>query len=99
MAGEPVRLGMVRLTDAAPLVYAHAHGLFERQGIRVRLEVEPSWANVADKLAWGLLDGAVMLPPLAIGHAARPARQADQPLHPRRHQPQWQRHHPRHTPG
>lgn len=66
MAADPVRLGMVRLTDAAPLVYAFARGLFERAGVDVRLAVEPSWANVADKLAWGLLDGAVMLSPLAI---------------------------------
>jgi ABC-type nitrate/sulfonate/bicarbonate transport system substrate-binding protein len=61
-----VRLGMVRLTDAAPIVLAQAHGLFAAEGLDVTIQVEPSWANVADKLAWGLLDGAVMLPPLAI---------------------------------
>ncbi len=66
MAGERVRLGMVRLADAAPLVLAQATGLFGNEGLEVELLVEPSWANVADKLAWGLLDGAVMLPPLAI---------------------------------
>jgi NitT/TauT family transport system ATP-binding protein/nitrate/nitrite transport system substrate-binding protein len=60
---------MVRLTDAAPLVYAYAHGLFAAEGVQVRLHVEPSWANVADKLAWGVLDGAIMLPPLAIAMA------------------------------
>ncbi|GAC1338141.1 MAG: CmpA/NrtA family ABC transporter substrate-binding protein [Acetobacteraceae bacterium] len=61
-----MRLGMVRLTDAAPLVYAQVHGLFAARGIEVQILVEASWANVSDKLAWGLLDGAVMLPPLAI---------------------------------
>jgi NitT/TauT family transport system ATP-binding protein/nitrate/nitrite transport system substrate-binding protein len=66
MAGERVRLGMVRLTDAAPIVLAQVQGLFAAEGLDVRIEVEPSWANIADKLAWGLLDGAVMLPPLAI---------------------------------
>ncbi len=66
MAGERVRLGMVRLTDAAPLVLAQATGLFGDEGLEVDVLVEPSWANVADKLAWGLIDGAVMLPPLAI---------------------------------
>ncbi len=65
----PVRLGMVRLTDAAPIVLAQAHGLFAAEGLDVSIAVEPSWANVADKLAWGLLDGAVMLPPLAIAMA------------------------------
>ncbi len=66
MGPEPVRLGMVRLTDAAPLVWAYAQGMFAAAGVEVDLAVEPSWANVADKLSWGLLDGAVMLSPLAI---------------------------------
>jgi two-component system, oxyanion-binding sensor len=30
------------------------------------LSIEPSWANIADKLAYGLLDGAMLLPPLAL---------------------------------
>ena len=57
---------MVRLTDAAPVVLAQTAGLFAAEGLAVRIAVEPSWANIADKLAWGLLDAAVMLPPLAI---------------------------------
>jgi NitT/TauT family transport system ATP-binding protein/nitrate/nitrite transport system substrate-binding protein len=32
--------------------------------------VEPSWSNIADKLTYGLLDAAVMLPPLALAAAA-----------------------------
>ena len=69
MTGIPVRLGTLRLTDAAPVIYAQAHGLFAGEGLDVSLTVEPSWANIADKLAWKLLDGAVMLPPLAIAMA------------------------------
>ena len=61
-----MRLGLLRLTDAAPVFMAEAHGLFEAEGVRVALSVEASWANVADKLTYGLLDAAVMLPPLAI---------------------------------
>ena len=64
--GQPVRLGLLRLTDAAPVFLAEAMGLFAAEGIEVRLSVEPSWANIADKLAFGLLDAAVMLPPLAL---------------------------------
>src|SRR5262249_12833657 len=30
------------------------------------LSEEPSWANIADKLAYGFLDAAVILPPLAF---------------------------------
>jgi NitT/TauT family transport system ATP-binding protein/nitrate/nitrite transport system substrate-binding protein len=61
-----MRIGLLRLTDAAPVAFAAARGLFAEEGVEVALSVEPSWANVADKLAYGLLDGAVMLPPLAL---------------------------------
>jgi NitT/TauT family transport system ATP-binding protein/nitrate/nitrite transport system substrate-binding protein len=65
--GRPtMRLGLLPLTDAAPAVLAEARGLFAAEGVAVTLSVEPSWANIADKLAFGLLDGAVMLPPLAL---------------------------------
>jgi NitT/TauT family transport system ATP-binding protein/nitrate/nitrite transport system substrate-binding protein len=66
----PVRLGLLRLVDSAPVVLAKAHGLFDRFGIDATVSVEPSWSNIVDKLAYGLLDGAVMLPPLALAAAA-----------------------------
>lgn len=62
-----IRIGMLRLSDAAPVVMALEKAFFE--GLDVRLFVEPSWANVADKLAFGHLDAAVMLPPLALAMA------------------------------
>ncbi len=60
------RIGLLRLTDAAPLIVARELGYFASENIDVSLSIEPSWANVADKLAYGLLDGAMMLPPLAL---------------------------------
>lgn len=66
MAEPPMRLGVLRLTDAAPVALATARGLFAGEGAAVALSVEPSWANVADKLAYGLLDAAVMPPPLGL---------------------------------
>ena len=63
---DTIRLGVLRLTDSAPAVVAEAEGLFAAEGIDVALQVEPSWANVADKLCWGKLDAAIMLPPLAF---------------------------------
>ena len=56
----------MRLTDSAPLIVAKELGHFAAEGLDVALSVEPSWANVADKLAYGLLDGAMILPPLAL---------------------------------
>jgi ABC-type nitrate/sulfonate/bicarbonate transport system substrate-binding protein len=65
-----LRLGLLRLVDSAPVVMAEAEGLFAAEGLDVALSVEPSWANVADKLSYGALDAAVILPPLAIAIAA-----------------------------
>ncbi|GIL41340.1 CmpA/NrtA family ABC transporter substrate-binding protein [Roseiterribacter gracilis] len=67
--GEPMRLGLLRLTDAAPLIVAAERGLFADEGLTVALSIEPSWSNIADKLTWGALDGAVLLAPLAIAMA------------------------------
>ena len=61
-----VRVGMLRLTDSAPVAVAQARGLFTGFGLEPSLSIEPSWANIADKLTYGLLDAAVMLPPLAL---------------------------------
>ena len=66
---EPLRLGLLRLTDSAPAIVAHELGYFADEGIEVRLSVEPSWANVADKLAHRALEAAVMLPPLVFAIA------------------------------
>lgn len=66
---EIIRIGLLRLSDAAPVVLAADQGIFSTHGIKVELQVEPSWANVADKLAYGLLDAAVMLQPLALACA------------------------------
>ena len=68
-AGAPVRFGLLRLADSAPAMVAVQRGLFRELGLRVELSVEPSWANIADKLTYGLLDAAAMLPPLALAAA------------------------------
>ena len=65
----PIRIGMLRLTDSAPVVVAKAHGLFQSFELDSVLSIEPSWANLADKLAYGMLDAAVMLPPLVLASA------------------------------
>jgi NitT/TauT family transport system ATP-binding protein/nitrate/nitrite transport system substrate-binding protein len=67
---ETIRIGLLRLCDAAPVILADQEEIFARNGARVVLSVEPSWANIADKLGYGLLEGAVMLPPLAMACAA-----------------------------
>lgn len=67
---KPIRIGLLRLVDSAPVLVAQADGLFRDQGIDVTISIEPSWSNIADKLTYGVLDAAVMLPPLALAACA-----------------------------
>jgi len=67
---QPIRVGLLRLVDSAPVIVAEANGLFRAQGIDVQISIEPSWSNIADKLTYGVLDAAVMLPPLALAACA-----------------------------
>jgi ABC-type nitrate/sulfonate/bicarbonate transport system substrate-binding protein len=62
----PLRFGLLRLADSAPAAVAVQRGLFRELGLRVELSVEASWANIVDKLSYGLLDAASMPPPLAL---------------------------------
>jgi ABC-type nitrate/sulfonate/bicarbonate transport system substrate-binding protein len=59
-------LGFIPLTDCAPLVIAQEQGYFAKYGLDVQLSKETSWANIRDKLAIGVLDGAQMLAPMPI---------------------------------
>lgn len=61
-----LKIGFVPLCDSAPLVAAKERGFFAEQGLEVELSREPSWANIRDKLAVGLLDAAQMLAPMPL---------------------------------
>ncbi len=69
-AAEPekrtIKIGLIPLSDCAPLVVGVAKGFFERQGLEVELSSEASWANIRDKVAIGALDGAQMLAAMPI---------------------------------
>lgn len=64
--GTRLRIGFLRLTDSAPAIVAEEFGWFAEEGVDAQLLEEPSWANIADKLAYGFLDAAVIVPPLAF---------------------------------
>lgn len=65
-SGTRLRIGFLRLTDSATAIVAQEFGYFAEEGIDAELIEEPSWANIADKLAYGFLDAAVIIPPLAF---------------------------------
>jgi NitT/TauT family transport system ATP-binding protein/nitrate/nitrite transport system substrate-binding protein len=66
MSGSILRLGFIPLLDCAVLATAEAKGFFVEEGLSVQLRPEPSWANIRDKLAAGLIDGAHALGPLVL---------------------------------
>ena len=61
-----MRIGFVPLCDSAPLIVAKERGFFDEQGVSVTLSPEPSWANIRDKVAVGVLDAAQMLAPMVL---------------------------------
>lgn len=56
--------------DSAPILVAKAQNLFTEQGLDVQISIEPSWTVIVDQLAAGLLDAAIMPPPLALAAVA-----------------------------
>ncbi len=64
-----VKLGFVPLIDCAPLVVAKEKGFFAQQGLDVTLSRESTWANIRDKVCYGVLDGAQMLPGIPLSTA------------------------------
>ena len=65
-----LRLGILPLTDCAPLVIAKERGFFAEMGLDVEISREASWASIRDKVAVGTLDGAHMLAPLPLAMSA-----------------------------
>jgi len=61
-----ISIGYLPLTDAATLIAAADFGFAEREGLRLNLQREMSWATLRDRLAVGHLDAAHMLAPLAV---------------------------------
>jgi ABC-type nitrate/sulfonate/bicarbonate transport system substrate-binding protein len=63
---DELTLGFIPLVDCAPLVVAAEMGFAEREGFRLRLVRETSWANIRDRVMLGHFDGAHMLGPMPI---------------------------------
>jgi two-component system, oxyanion-binding sensor len=65
-----IRLGFVPLVDCAPLVIAFEHGYFQKYGLDVELSREIGWATIRDKIAYGELEAAHALAPMAVALTA-----------------------------
>lgn len=65
-APRPLRIGLIALNDAAPLIIAHEHGFFRRHGFNVSLSREAGWATIRDKIIYRELDAAHALGAMAV---------------------------------
>lgn len=61
-----LNIGFIPLTDCVTLAVAKEKGFFSENGLEVTLCKEMSWANIRDKLAYGVLDCAQMLATMPI---------------------------------
>lgn len=61
-----IRAGFIPLVDASVLVAASVFGFAEREGLRLELVRDVSWANVRDRLAFRQFDVAHMLSPMPV---------------------------------
>ena len=61
-----LRVGIMPLVDAAPIIVADRLGFFAEQGLDVTLCRERAWASVRDKLFTGELDASQMLAPMPL---------------------------------
>ncbi|MFN3278325.1 MAG: ABC transporter substrate-binding protein [Paracoccus hibiscisoli] len=66
---DPMRLGYLPLTDAAPLIVAHELGFAAEEGLDLELIRAGSWAQARDLLGTGAVDAAHMLVPMPIAQA------------------------------
>lgn len=65
-SGSPIRLGLVALSDCAPIAVARETGIFERHGLNVKLSKELGWSTVRDKIYYGELDAAQSIAGMAM---------------------------------
>ena len=62
---KTLRVGFLPEVDCAPVIAAQEFGLFDRYGLTVELQCQPSWKHIHNKFLQGSLDAAhapAMLP-------------------------------------
>lgn len=69
MNAETFRIGFLPLVDAALPILAHELGFAAREGVKIELVRDMTWATVRDRLLYGHTDAAHMIAPLAIATA------------------------------
>ncbi len=61
-----LKIGFIPITCSAPLIYAHSHGIFEKNGLNVEMIKPPGWSGVKELLVYDYIDAAHMLSPMPL---------------------------------
>ncbi len=61
-----LEIGFLPILCAAPLILAHASGIFERHGLHVNLKAASGWSGIKELMAYGKIDAAHMLSPMPL---------------------------------
>lgn len=66
-ADKPLKIGYLPITDASPLLLAHANGYYKEQGIQVEKPVLfRSWSSLTEAFISGTVDVIHLLMPMAV---------------------------------
>ena len=63
---DELDVGCIPILCSAPLLLAHARGIFEKHGLHVNLKSAPGWSGIKELMAYGKLDAAHMLSPMPL---------------------------------
>ena len=64
---DPVRIGYLPITDASPLLVAHARQMFEEQGLKVEApRLFRSWAQIVEAFMSGQVNVVHLLSPMTV---------------------------------
>ncbi len=64
---QPVKIGYLPITDAAPLLVAHARGLFDKEGLRAEApRMFRSWAQIVEAFVAGQVNVIHLLTPATL---------------------------------
>ncbi|MFC1975188.1 ABC transporter substrate-binding protein [Chloroflexota bacterium] len=61
-----LNISFIPIICAAPLLYAHSHGFFARNGLNVSLKPAPGWSGIKALLTYDKVDAAHMLTPMPL---------------------------------
>ena len=63
---KDLKIGFIPIICSAPLIYAHSHGIFEKNGLNVELMRPSGWSGIKELLVYDYIDAAHMLSPMPL---------------------------------